>query len=204
MRCPLPILTLGVLLFTLTPRSAVADPFTVDHALTIVFASPGYAAAVNALFLEIGPLQVLEPVRGFTASLYDGARLLGANSLHLFDGYVGPLHLGVSNVWTAPGAPELNQAFRQTTVDFRPITNGTIDGRVIFTIGAGAITFEPANVKLHASQILPGGSGIPAIPPTLLDVDVTPSAVPEPGTLLLMLGGAAAAAVRRRRGEANR
>lgn len=195
MRRALPLLPLGVLLLTLTPCDAAADPFTASNTLTIDFASPGYPPTVNTLFLDIGLLQVLQPVNGFTASLYDGGRLLGTNSLHLFDNFVGPLHLGISNIWTAPGAPRLHPSLPQTTVDFDSILSGTIDGRIAFTIGAGLIDFTPSNVKLHASQTLLDGTGRPAISPTIQDVEVSP--VPEPGTLVLALAGAAVAGVRR-------
>jgi len=191
---PILILTLSILL--LTPRNSIADPFTTTDVLRIDFKSPGYPSSINALLLEIGSFTVLEPVRGFTAILYDGSRVLGTNSLHLFDGVVGPLNLFPSNIWAAPGTRSIHPALPQTTIDFDAITQGTIAGRIDFTVGAGAIAFELANVRLHAWEVRPDGLNFEAIAPTILSVNDSP--VPEPGTLLLVLTGFVAAGTRRR------
>ena len=194
----LPAFALAVLF--LAPAPAAADPFTPRHALLINFESPGYAPIADTLILQLGLLTVVEPVVGFTASLYDGSRLLGTNTLHLFDGHVGPLHLDLANIFVAPGTPRIHSLLPQTEVDFGSLLAGTIDGRVVFAIGAGAILLNLDTVSLSVSHTHPDGTGTGLTPSSLTSVEI--AAVPEPGTLLLVGGGAALAALRRRRAAA--
>ena len=184
-------------LLVLVP-SAAADPFTARQTLTVEFSSPGYPDPANTLILALGDITVVEPVVGFTAALYDSSRLLGTNSLHIFDGHVGPLHLGLANIFVAPGTPRLHQSLPQTEVDFGSVRSGSIDGRIVFTIGAGSILLNPNTIALSVVATLSDGTGVRQPPLALSSVAIGDvAAVPEPGTLLLVGLGAAAAFVRR-------
>ena len=145
--------------------------------------------------MAAGILQVLAAHTSRTGALYDGNALLGSGTSTSFGGHVGALSLQPARSWVSPTSP---WSFDNPAVaDFTVIQNGTIDGRIDFTIATGSMDINLANVRLTMGQgFSPNQALVVDPPPTIASVEIIP--VPEPAAMGLA-GFAAVALLRRQR-----
>jgi hypothetical protein len=176
-----------------TLRAAVLNAGDV---LIVTFTtSPGALPVPDTFTLNLGTVQVLAAHTSRTGAMYDGPTLLGTGSTSSFGGNVGALSLSPARSWKSPTS--LWNFDNPAIADFTTIANGTINGRLEFTIATGAMDINLANVFIRMGQAFQANAFTNSNPqPVLTSVQI----VPEPAMGWALLGGALLA-LRRRRAE---
>ena len=100
----------------------------------------------DVLSLNLMLIQVNQAFTTRTAKLYDGATLLGTHSRNDFGTHVGALHLQPANSFAS--ATSVWTFNNPAIVDFTPILNGTIQGRIEFSILTGQVDINLGVVNL--------------------------------------------------------
>jgi hypothetical protein len=93
-----------------------------------------------------------------TVRLFDGADLLGT-----LDNYQDGIAVWKSN------DSGLRAVYHALVVDFRTIANGTIDGRVEFTVTRGAVSVD--RLDLATAELMHGNDEIVIGPPAIIARD---------------------------------
>jgi len=93
-----------------------------------------------------------------TVRLFDGAGLLGT-----LDNYQD----GIA-VWTSNDS-RLSPLYHALVVDFRTIANGTIDGRVEFTVTRGAVSVD--RLDRATAEMMHGNDEVVIGPPVIIARD---------------------------------
>jgi hypothetical protein len=157
-------------LFTATP--ARADVLTPSEVLRVEFAiDNNFNLQPNTISLSFGIIQVLSAYTSRSAAMYDGATLLGIDTKTSFGSHVGALSLSPSNSWVSATSPFTFK--NPTVIDFTSILDGTIQGRVDFTIATGAVDIPLSQVSLWMLRATSPSGGTPVTPaPILLSVEI--------------------------------
>ena len=192
------------------PRSSFADPLTPGQQLQVAFdfgSSAPFPASLGSpdlLQFSINGSRI-DPFGSFTASLYDGAALLGTYTTSV-NGDTGPGGLTFNAFFRDPSSftPDIGPFNPMGTADFGAISDGSIRGLIVFSITNGLIDLDLASTAITIARIQPhvGGfewTGFTAANPVVRSADIV-AQTPEPATWLLSMTGIAIAA-RRRRGE---
>jgi hypothetical protein len=159
---------------------------TILHAgevLRVTFTtSPNPNPVPDVLTLGLGVVNVLQPHTARTGALYDGNTLLGVGSTTSFGGNTGQLSLNPARSWKSPTSV-WNFDF-PAVADFTTIANGTIQGRIDFSIATGAMDINLQNVNLGMGRATAPNIFTNTNPqPVITSVQI----IPEPA----WLGGAA-------------
>jgi hypothetical protein len=129
----------------------------------------------DVLSLHFGLTEVLAALTGRVASVYDGETLLGTHdsSGDPFGNHVGLLNLDPSNVWTTPG--NVYVFLDPAEVDFSSIQDGTIEGRIEYTVLTGEHDVPLQQINLRLGQGVGQASQIVVTPaPTITSIEVVP------------------------------
>ena len=153
--------------------TASADILTSDDILRVVFKVDNNWSPVapDVMTFNFGLVDVLAAYTTRHAALYDGNTLLGTASSSSFGGHVGLLSLNPAASFAAPGSPWSFDNF--TNVDFTTIVDGSIDGRIDFTLETGSMDIDLANINLSfikASSCC-GGTVVTPVP-TINSIDI--------------------------------
>jgi hypothetical protein len=189
-------------LFVCVVISFCAAPFasaailTSNDILRVRFTtSPGSSPVPDTMDLHLGIVQVLQAHTSRTGALFDGNTLLGSGTSTSFGGHVGALSLQPARSWRSPTS--LYTFENPAVADFTTIQNGTIDGRIDFTIQTGAMDINLANVRVSMGRATGPSSQLLSNPqPVLTSVEIIP--IPEPAMGVVALA-ALPALLRRRR-----
>ncbi len=148
----------------------------------------------DVMRLNFGLINVLDAYTTRSADLYDGNTLLGHAETSSFGTHVGLLNLDPSNSWEVEGSPW--NFDNPGVADFGPILDGSIDGRVDFSIETGTVDIPLNQVNLNFLLATSASVGfVVNPPPTITGVSI----IPEPSSVgLLLFGGLVAL---RRRGR---
>ena len=152
---------------------------------------PGHFEFGNLDYFEFAIFVVPdEPITSFTTRLFDGDQLLGT--------YTSPFSTSAISRFVSPTSLYPGAA---TVIDFAAFNDGSIDGRIEFTIGSGSGTLVRTSDELSVGQGVRGPfiAFTSNINTRTFEVVPAEAPVPEPGTIVLAATGLAAAAVRRRR-----
>ncbi len=142
---PLPAL----LLCALAAPAAQADILNAGDTLCIEFTvSSSLSQVPDVLVLNFGLVQVNQFYTSRSAALYDGNTLLGTDTKNSFGFYTGTLSLNPSNGFVDPNSTWIFK--NPAVIDFTTIANGSIQGRIEFTIQTGQmdIPLGQVNVRL--------------------------------------------------------
>lgn len=140
-----------------------------ERVLRIEFSThpPFVESLPNTLYALLGDVERQAAYGGITGRLYDGDALLGAST-----STIGCCGTGVYSfdpvpvTWRSADSPWDFPAGDPAVVDFTPLHDGSIDGRIDITIDAGRIALDlraVALVFIHATSSN-GGSTIPPAP----------------------------------------
>jgi hypothetical protein len=158
-------------------RAAILTP---NDVLQVRFTVAPASPTPDVLTMSLGIVQVLAAHTSRTGALFDGNTLLGTGSTSSFGGHVGALSLSPARSWRSP-ASVWDFDF-PAVADFTTIQNGTIDGRVDFTIQTGAMDIDLNNVGLSMGQAIAPNIFLNSNPqPVITSVQIVP--IPEPATL---------------------
>jgi len=187
-------------LFLLLPQArADAETITAGDVLRLTFdmsfpgAPPDHFAFGSLDYFQFDIFVTpLEPIGSFTTQLFNGDQLLGT--------YTSPFATLAMTRFISPTSIYVGPA---TIVDFTAFNNGTIDGRLEFTISSGSGTLIRTSDELSIGRAIAPLVGSTA---NMLTSSFTvvpaqaPAPLPEPATIFLTGSGLATiAAVRRRR-----
>lgn len=160
----------------LVAAGAHADVITPDNKIVITFQTAGeYNLTPDLMNLHFGLTETLAPLTGRVASVYDGDTLLGTHdsSGDPFGNYVGPLNLDPSNTFTTPG--NVYQFLDPAEMDFASIQDGSIDGRVEYSVLTGAHDVPLNQIHLVLGQGAGPSSYFNVNPaPTITSIEVVP------------------------------
>jgi len=153
---------------------AQADVITPDNKIVIEFETSGdFNVTPDVMSLLFGLTEVLEPFTARVASVYDGDELLGTHTSDLFGNHVGLLNLDPSNVWTTPG--NVYNFLDPAEIDFTSIQDGTIEGRVEYTVLTGAHDVPLDQISMSLGQGIGNATQIVVTPaPTITSITVVP------------------------------
>jgi MYXO-CTERM domain-containing protein len=191
-----------VYLFVLLPQArADAETIAAGDVLRITFDTdfpiPGHIDFGNLDYFEFAIfLQPTAPIGSFTTRLFDGNDLLGTYTSPFANGAISSVvsrFISPTSIYTGPSS----------IVDFTAFNNGTIDGRLEFTISSGSGTLIRTSDELSVGRAISpevGSTGNLLTGSFTVIPGANPSPVPEPATMLLGASGLVAlAALRRRR-----
>lgn len=189
------VVTAGVSFLTMS--TAGGEPLRPSDVLRITFTSspnpfPVLIAPADTLLLSFDFFNIIEPFQSRSATLFDGARLLGTYRTSFQGTDTGPR----GNIFSLWGTSTASFG-DPTPIDFTTIGNQTIQNGVIdFRIAAGLVDIDLNRISMILGRSDPDGtmaSGVFSNP-----VITGAQVVPEPGTLLLLGGALAAAGIRKR------
>jgi PEP-CTERM motif len=191
------------LFVTAWSANAAADVLTPQQVLQIDFVLPDAPfpfGSPDTLVFDLAGLST-EAFGSVTVSLFDRDVLLGTYSStvngQLTGNFGGIMSNFVSPTSTAASFPPPFPP--ATVIDFSSFVDRTIQGRIDVSIAAGSFDFGTARLNLGRSN--PGGTVNSTIAsnPIITSETLTPSATPEPGSLLLIGTGAFGVLAARRR-----
>src|SRR5688572_20244467 len=176
-------------------RPAAGAILTPADVLRVTFTVVPAVPTPDVMTLGLGVVQVLAAHTSRTAAMYDGNTLLGTGSTNSFGNHVGALSLNPARSWRSPTS--VWNFDNPAVADFTPIQNGTLNGRIDFTIATGSMDINLANVRLSMGQASAPNIFINSNPqPVITSVAIVP--IPEPSSVTAC-GAAALVALRRRR-----
>ena len=159
-----------------TPLPAVADVLTTTNKLVVDFTVDANLmnGPPDQLSFALGTVDVLAPVSSRNAALFDGAQLLGTAVETNFGNQAGLLSYNPANTFVALGAsPNFGEP---EFVDFSAIQDGSIQGRIEFTIATGALDFDPNAVYLTLVKLGTTSNTVVEPAPTLTSLTLVPRA----------------------------
>jgi hypothetical protein len=135
--------------------------WTADRTLRIEFRMPTSAWPLqpNTLMVAGGYVTIQQPHTKVTQKIYNGSTLLGTAEYRGSAGFVGAysFHGFGANFKSANSTYPPSYRGTDAVIDFNPLLDRTIQGRVDVTIDAGKMLINPANVYMHLSEyIVPG------------------------------------------------
>lgn len=172
------VATAAACLLAISTPSARADILTPDDTLRVEFTIDNnwLGVAPDVIMLHFGLVQVLSAYTARTAEMYDGANLLGTDTKTSFGGYVGTLSLNPSNGWV--DANSVWSFKNPAVIDFTTILDGTIQGKILFTIQTGAVDIPLNQVNLTMIRgSSPSGGTVVSPPPTVTHVSIDSGSV---------------------------
>jgi len=147
--------------FATVGASAQTSVWTSDRTLRIEFRMPAGAWPLqpNTLMVAGGNVTIQQPHTKVTQKLYNGSTLLGTAEYRGSAGFVGAYSFhGFGAIFRSANST-FPPSYRGTDaiIDFNPLLDRTIQGRVDVTIDAGKILINPASAYLALSEyIVPG------------------------------------------------
>jgi hypothetical protein len=157
---------------------AQADVLHAGQTLRIEFTAPTFLnSQVNVMSLGFGPVNVLSPFTTMESALYDGSTFIGLASQSFGGTNSGPSNMSLAGAWTTPTSPYA--VLTPGPLDTTTIVDGSIVGRVYFTIQTGAIDIplNQVELKVYETMFANGGHGA-SFPMILQSVEI----VGPPGT----------------------
>ena len=153
-------------------QGSLADVLVSGDILRVRFTiNNNFNLTPDVLKLNFGLITVQQAYGMRIAELYDGNTLLGTAQSSSFGGHVGLLNLDPSNSWKTAGS--VWNFDSPGVADFGPILNGTIDGRIDFTIASGAVDIPLNQVNLSMIQATSANGGFVVTPvPTITSVEI--------------------------------
>ena len=195
------VTAMALAVFLLPSTRAHAEPIAAGDILRLSFdltgLPPGYIEFGNLDYFEFAIfLAPSEPITSFTTRLFDGDQLLGTFTSPFTDASPSPTSVISRFMSPTSGYPGV-----ATVIDFSTFNDGTIDGRIEFTISSGSGTLIRTSDELSVGQGVRGPfiAFTSSIPTRTFEVIPAEAPVPEPGTIFLAATGLAAAIARRRR-----
>ncbi len=158
--------------FVLLAAPASADVLNAGEILRVDFTvNNNFNIQPNTLKLNFGLIQVVSPFGTRSAALYDGSTLLGTAMSSSFGTHMGALNLDPSNSFTTSTSPWTFGS--PAIVDFTSILNGTIQGRIEFSLTTGAMDIPLGQVNLSFIRATNGSGGSVTSPaPTVTNVEI--------------------------------
>jgi hypothetical protein len=182
---------------TVTPGSALEIRFTVPQPLKTFTDRGPYDHGLfypDMVYFDMSGVTIDGPIGTHTASLYDGTTLLGVVSNDLTGSSFVEMGTFMSADSLFFAGPD-----RQSVIDMTHILDGTIEGRLVFTINSGSLKLDDSS---HiAAQLGLGYYGTFGVGDELVITSIdTVQHVPDPAPTLLLLGmGLAGLTIVRRR-----
>jgi hypothetical protein len=187
------ILVLSIILLGTIDVVAESVTLTPDKALRINFYTlPPLNPVPDTFVLGLGDVGA-NKYTSMRGSIYNGDTLLGVDTYDDHGDMVGAL-----SVYLFWKSPESEFTFTDPgVIDFSSIRNGTINGRIDYTIQTGSMTIDLTRVRLIMWDAYDAYSGHNTYPDPIITSKSIVS-IPEPATLLLL--GLGAAILRKRKG----
>ena len=127
----------------------------------------------DVIRLNFGLTEVLVAYTARVAELYDGNTLLGTHRSTLFGSHVGLLNLDPSNSWRTPTS--LWNFDNPGVADFTTILDGTIDGRIDYTVETGEHSIPLNQINLNFIKATGASGGWVVTPaPTITSIEIIP------------------------------
>jgi len=138
----------------------------------------------NTLYAFLGYTNLLYPYTTITVSPTNGDTLLGTSTSTNANlcAYTGTMsYYPAPATWKSSASPWNHPVGDPAVVNFSSLLNGSIDGRIEFTINAGSFEFDVSDVALRFlyAQYANGGQSIPPSP-IVTSVSIVPGVAPPP------------------------
>ncbi len=166
-----------------SPPQVLADPLSSEQVLRIEFTtSPPFSIVPDVMMVHLGIVDVFPAHTSRQAELWDCSDLLGTAVTTSFGGHVGLLSLNPANSFKTAGS--LWTFDNPGVADFTSIHNGSIKGRVYYTIQTGAMDIPLSSVNLSLLKATSGSGGSGSSPaPAISNVQIVHKQLaPTPGT----------------------
>jgi hypothetical protein len=152
---------LVVAVFASLGTSAQTATWTSDRTLRIEFRMPlsAWPLQPNTLHVAGGFVTIQQPHTKLTLKMYNGTTLMGTAEARGSGGYVGAYSYHGFGAAFRSANSTFPPSYRGTDaiIDFSPLLDRTIQGRIDVNIDAGRILINPASVYLSLSEyIVPG------------------------------------------------